>query len=238
MRRFVWIAWVLAVAACRTEPSGVTRNADDGLVAARADSGLALDSSTSAVLLDTTAYGQADRCCTFSGAPPTFDAETLAGLHAQHFYTDYETPSRADCARPAVTEAVRVQADGVDDTAFMVMPPDSLMAVEAVRFDNGHTAAIAHSGCESVVLYLRLTAPGTDDADDASRQAFIAQELRALANVSRLPVALRPVADALAQGPLPDGGMLDELTMVELQGHGPLPGGHRYADLTIRYGPL
>lgn len=236
MRRLLLLL-PLALVACRSEPSGVTRGDEDPLAAAAADSGLVLDSSGSAVLLDSAFFGAA-ACCTFANVSPTTDVAALAEGQAQHFYTDFEAASKAECIRPPVTEAVRVQADGVDKTAFVVMPPDSLMAVEVVRYDDGHTATIAHSGCESVILYLRLTAPGPDDGDDAARRAFVAQELRTLVAASNLPVALGPVADALARGPLPDGGMLDELTMVELQGHGILPGGHRYADLMIRYGPL
>lgn len=235
MRRLLLLSLLLA--ACRSEPSSATRGEDGAPVTARADSGLVLDSSGSAVLLDSAFFGAA-ACCTFANVSPAMDVKTLAEGQATHFYTDFEAASRADCVRPAATEAVRVQADGVDKTAFVVMPPDSLMAVEVVRFDNGHTATVAHSGCESVVLALRLTASGADDVDDAARRAFVARELRALAAVSTLPIALRPVADALDRGPLPDGGQLDELTTVTLDGHGTLPGGHRYADLTVRYGPL
>lgn len=230
---------MLLLAACKPAAPPVTRGADDAsATAAPADSGRHLDSSGTVALLDTSALTRADRCCTFSPAPPTLAAETLAGLHAQHFYTDYEVPSKAECVRGPATESVRVNAPGVDDTAFMVMPPDSLMAVEVVRYTDGRTATVAHSGCESFVLYLRLTAPGADDPDAAAHRAFVARELRALAAVSSLPVRLGPVADAFARGALPDGGMIDEMTTVEDLGHGALPGGHRYADVMVRLGPL
>ena len=230
---------LLLLAACKPDAPSATRGADDSLaILAPADSGRRMDTSGTVALLDTSALTRADRCCTFSPAPATLAPETLAGLHAQHFYTDYEVPSKAECVRGAATESVRVNAPGVDDTAFMVMPPDSLMAVEVVRYKDGRTATVAHSGCESYVLYLRLTAPGADEASEAAHRAFVARELRALAAVSSLPVQLGPVAAALARGPLPDSGMLDEMTMVEDMGHGTLPGGHRYADLMVRLGPL
>lgn len=231
-------AVLLPLAGCRDAPSPARGETPEHASHVGPDSGRRVDQTRAARALDDSLYTAAQTCCTFSPAPPALDAETLAGYHAAHFYTDYEIPRKAACARPVAVPFVRVNAPGVDDTAFQVMPPDSLMAVEVVRYDDGRTAALAHAGCESYVGHLRFTAPGGAFADDAQRRAFLAEQLRAFAAATAgLPLPLVPLADALGRGPLP-GGALDELTQVEEGPSGTLEGGHRYADLTVRVGPL